>query len=369
MDERIKIAIIAGQLVIGGAERQLYLWLTNLDRARFEPVVITLHPGCGDYWEAPIEALGIPLVRIPHERSQFFRLLKITRALLPFRPQLIHGWHRFSSLYAAASARLLGARSLGGIRHSFAELQRHPLESRLLLNQLDGIIVNSCAVAHQLETAKMKSRVFAVQNAVDIQVEDAATARRQISQRFGITTAAPWLGSVGRLERKKGFDMLLQTMALFKKDYPDFHFLLVGDGPDRQRLEKITDELGLRDCTTFLGEVPGASTWISALDIFCFMSLDEGLPNVILEAAAAALPVAAWRAPFIEEILEDKKMALLAEPGDTEAFRQNLLKLCLSAPLRHTLGQSAQAYVVEKFSLEKYSRRMSEVYEAVLQNR
>ena len=60
MDEKYKVAIIAGQLVIGGEERQLYLWLANMYRKRFDPLVITLNPFHNDSWETPIEALGIP---------------------------------------------------------------------------------------------------------------------------------------------------------------------------------------------------------------------------------------------------------------------------------------------------------------------
>ena len=59
MAEVINVVIIAGQLVVGGAERQLYLWLANLDRNRFDPIVLTLHPGHGEFWEDPIRELGI----------------------------------------------------------------------------------------------------------------------------------------------------------------------------------------------------------------------------------------------------------------------------------------------------------------------
>ena len=368
MGERIRVAIIAGQLVVGGAERQLYLWLANLDRERFQPLVITLHPGCGDYWEAPIEALGIPLVRIPRRSSRILRLVQITRALKPFHPELIHGWHRFSSMYAAAAARLLGAKSLGGIRHSFSEFRRHPLETKLLLNLLDGLISNSSAVAEQLEAVRRRGKpaVFSVQNGVEIQTGDRAAARERIARQFGIPIQPLWLGSIGRLERKKNFDVLIQLSAELKNDLPDFRLLLIGDGPERPHLEAYTKELNISDRVIFLGEQPGAGAWVGALDIFCFASSDEGLPNVVLEAAAASLPVAAWRMPFIEEILEDKKMTLLADPGDISSFRANLQALCRSKPLRSVLGQAASAHVQAHFSLDRYIRRMSEVYEQVL---
>ena len=99
---------MAGQLVVGGAERQLYLWLSHLDRTRFRPVVVTLHPEYGDYWEGPIESLDIPVLRVPRRRNRLWRLAQVVRLLHPFRPSLVHGWHLFASPYAGAAAGCCG---------------------------------------------------------------------------------------------------------------------------------------------------------------------------------------------------------------------------------------------------------------------
>lgn len=97
---------------MGGAEKQLYLWLANLDRESFNPIVLTLHPGYGDYWEKPVEDLGIPLFRINHRKNRFSRLREIRRTLQPFQPQLVHGWHLFSGAYASLVAPRFKAKSL-----------------------------------------------------------------------------------------------------------------------------------------------------------------------------------------------------------------------------------------------------------------
>ncbi|MDD4042907.1 MAG: glycosyltransferase, partial [Anaerolineaceae bacterium] len=96
MDEKRKVAIIAGQLVVGGAERQLYLWLAHMDRDKFDPLVITLHPNHNDYWEKPIEDLGIPLFRVAQRPAKMGRLVEIIKILRSFDPDIIHGWHFFS---------------------------------------------------------------------------------------------------------------------------------------------------------------------------------------------------------------------------------------------------------------------------------
>jgi glycosyltransferase involved in cell wall biosynthesis len=368
MTRRHKIAIIAGQLVVGGAERQLYLWLSNLDRERFQPVVLTLHPGHNDYWEIPIRDLGIPLITIPHRCIRLVRVLDIARVLLSYKPQLIHGWHLFASPYAGLTAKLLGAKSLGGVRGAFRAFRDHSWESRLTLWFVDAIMANSSSVAEQLKAVRWgrKQIVYTVQNAVEDQAGNRLIMREALTRRFGFANRGVWIGSIGRLDPGKRFDNLLKALALLSVEVKDFHFLLVGDGPERGRLERMADELGIRQYVTFTGEVPGASAWLGALDIFCFTSLDEGLPNAVMEAAAAGVSIVSWRVPFIEEILKGREVAYLVEPEDLVGFKNALVALSHSPALRSKLGQAARKHVLEAFSLKKFVQHMTCVYEDLL---
>ena len=139
MKEKVTAAIIAGQLVVGGAEQQLYLWLSHLDRQRFDPVVITLNPG--DYWEKPIEDLGIPLIRVHRNRNRLARLIRIVRILRAYQPSLVHGWHTFSSVYAGFAGKILGIKSLGGMRSSYKTLES-AWETRLMRLSLSLIHIS-----------------------------------------------------------------------------------------------------------------------------------------------------------------------------------------------------------------------------------
>jgi glycosyltransferase involved in cell wall biosynthesis len=159
---------------------------------------------------------------------------------------------------------------------------------------------------------------------------------------------------------------MLRTLALLHDQGTDFHFLLIGDGPQRRRLERLADALGIRRQVTFAGEVPGASAWLCALDVFCFTSLDEGLPNAVMEAAVAGLPIVAWELPFMKELLKDGQVACLVEKGDLTAFKNTLVELIRSPGVRSDLGQAARQHVLHTFSLGSYIRQMTHVYEDVL---
>ena len=361
------IAIIAGQLVVGGAEKQLYLWLANLDRESFNPIVLTLHPGYGDYWEKPVEDLGIPLFRINHRKNRFSRLREIRRTLQPFQPQLVHGWHLFSGAYASLVAPRFKAKSLVGIRSSFESIQ-NSLELRIAECFADAFITNSESAAARIKSEKPSVRqVYVVPNAVIVDFEAREAVREKLKQELGLRPDALWLIAIGRMEQLKHFDELLEVAASLREKHCNFQLILIGGGAEESHLKQLSQQLRLEDYVRITGEIPNANRWLKGFDIFCMPSVSEGLPNVVMEAAAAGLPIVTWQLPFYEELLTPSETALMAAPGDRAGFEQAVLKLINDQSLREELGAAAQAQITEKFSLDRYIQNMTRVYEMMLQ--
>ena len=367
MPTSTNIAILAGQLVVGGAERQLYLWLANLDRERFNPIVLTLHPGFGDYWEKPIDDLGIPLFRINQRNNRISRLREIQRILQPFQPQLVHGWHLFSGAYASLVAPHFKAKSLVGIRSSFESIQ-NSLELRIAQYFADAFIANSESAAARIKSEKPSIRhVYVVPNAVIADFESRETVRQRLIRELGLRPDALWLVAVGRLEQLKHFDELLEVAASLQDKQCNFHLILIGGGPEESALIQLSQQLHLEDCVRFTGEIPNAIRLLKGFDIFCMTSFLEGLPNVVMEAAAAGLPIVTWQLPFYEELLTPGETALMAAPGDRASFEQAVQAFINDQHLRERLGAAAQAQVIEKFNLDRYIQNMTKVYETMLQ--
>lgn len=361
------IAIIAGQLVVGGAEKQLYLWLANLDRESFNPIVLTLHPGYGDYWEKPVEDLGIPLFRINHRKNRFSRLREIRRTLQPFQPQLVHGWHLFSGAYASLVAPRFKAKSLVGIRSSFESIQ-NSLELRIAERFADAFITNSESAAARIKSEKPSVRqVYVVPNAVIVDFEAREAVREKLKQELGLRPDALWLIAIGRMEQLKHFDELLEVAASLREKHCNFQLILIGGGAEESYLKQLSQQLRLEDYVRITGEIPNANRWLKGFDIFCMPSVSEGLPNVVMEAAAAGLPIVTWQLPFYEELLTPGETALMAAPGDRASFEQAVQAFINDQHLRERLGAAAQAQVTEKFSLDHYIQNMTKVYETMLQ--
>jgi len=368
MIDQKPIAIIAGQLVVGGAERQLYLWLSHLDQRRFKPVVVTLHPYHDDYWEKPIEEFGIPLLRVSQKSNRLQRLSEIVKLLRPFKPELIHGWHFFASAYAGLAANILRVPCLGGIRSSYQADQKG-LETFLVQRFCEAVVANSnsAAQAYRLSMGKRNQTVFTVPNAIGNSYKSREIVRDELSARFSLPGEKLWICSIGRMDPLKRFDLLLEMAAGLKTSAENFHVVLIGDGPEKTRLESLSESIGINDRVTFLGEVPNASDLLKGMDIFCFPSTSEGLPNVIMEAAAAGLPVVAWKLPFIEELLPEESMSLLSEPGDLDSMLEHLSELIDSQSIRRNIGMAGQKHILTNFGIERYVREMTSVYDLVME--
>ena len=367
MDEKRKVTIIAGQLVVGGAERQLYLWLAHMDRDKFDPLVITLHPDHEDYWEKPIEDLGVPLFRVSQKPAKLVRLAEIIRILRSFKPDVIHGWHFFSSVYAGLAARFLGVPCLGGIRSEYSPHYKG-LDTYIIKANCSAVVANSIAAADAYHTALGRKRqaIFTVPNAVMDYPMNRDTLREELAVSHNLPGDALWICSVGRMDPLKRFDFLLEMAARLRDEDPKFHVILIGDGPERARLEDLASSMDVVDKVSFLGEIPNAGRWMNAMDIFCFPSTSEGLPNAVMEAAAAGLPIVAWRLPFCEELLPDKSQAMLVEPGNLEDMSLALSNLLDSGDLRTQIGAAARSHIMEHFGLERYIQNMTTVYDYVI---
>lgn len=127
--------------------------------------------------------------------------------------------------------------------------------------------------------------------------------------------------------------------------------------------------MGIEHKVLFAGEIPNAALYLKALDIFVFTSLDEGLPNVILEAGAAGLPIITWDLPFYREIIPKQQDGFLVPSGDIETFAFTLSKLLINPQIRSDVGSNARASILNSFGLGRYIENMTSVYESIVQTK
>jgi glycosyltransferase involved in cell wall biosynthesis len=209
--------------------------------------------------------------------------------------------------------------------------------------------------------AAPQERITVIPNAIDL-----STIEQLKSEPVaGIPPKAPGrlrLISVGRLAPQKAHHDLIAAFALAAKKAPqDLELVILGEGPERQRLEALREELGLTDQILLPGAVANPYAWLAQADIFALASHWEPFGIVITEALAVGLPVISTATDGGRDILEGTRAGILVPAGDVAALAQAIADLVSNAPKRAALSRVARSLAAQ-FDVSSVVPR----YEAVL---
>lgn len=206
-------------------------------------------------------------------------------------------------------------------------------------------------------------RIEVVHNAIDPQwgrrdVEASAALRAKL----GIGPEKRVALIVGRLSAEKDHGTLLEALRRVRSMTPEAHLAIVGDGPERPRIEAAVRALGLAGAVTLTGQVPSAEPYYGIADICVLSSLSEGSPNALLEAMAAGTPVVATAVGGIPEMVTNGESALLIQPGDCQAMTGAIAALLADGELARRLAARAREVVLKRHAPEARTRRLVEIY-------
>ena len=176
------------------------------------------------------------------------------------------------------------------------------------------------------------------------------------------------IGAASRLSPEKGFDLLLRAVAQLRERGVALRVLLVGDGPSRPALERLSRELHLDEAVEFAGEVPYARVpgMLQRLAIFAMPSTWEGFGVAAVDAAAMKLPAVASNIHGIPDVVLDGVTGLLVPPNDTSAFADAVLQLVAQPRLRELMGEAGRAYVEREYRWQDNAALMECLYDEML---
>ena len=346
--EPIPIAFCITELDRGGAERAFTRLILGLDRQKWLPKVFCLGPH--GYFADLLEAGDVPVECFgARGLASFPRLIwRLTRSLRQFRPRLLQSFLFHGNIAGRLAARLAGVPVvISGIR--VAE-RRSPWYGRLD-RWTNGLVDHNVCVSQGVadfaisETKLKPGKVSVIPNGVDFRLfHDAISADRSL---LGLKPVDPVVITVGRLEPQKGGVHFLDAAAIVLKKVPNCQFLIVGDGPDRKSLESHAAALGIAASVTFTGARPDVPELLKASDVFVLASLWEGMPNALLEAMAAGLPVVATAVEGSSEIVTNDVNGLLVELRNGGDLAQALIRV-LNSPSDCTRFSAAAQQTVQK---------------------
>jgi glycosyltransferase involved in cell wall biosynthesis len=190
----------------------------------------------------------------------------------------------------------------------------------------------------------------------------------RLRERLSIPEGVPVILALGRLSREKGHRDLIEAAAILRDRRPalPFRLVLAGDGPERARLESACRRLGLQDAVVLAGHQPDVRPFYAMARLLALPSHSEGSPNVVLEAMAAGVPLAATAVGGIPEIVRDGVNGLLVPPRDPGRMAGAMARLLEERSLADTLSTAARNTVAEDHSPDRRRVRLLRLYRDVL---
>jgi glycosyltransferase involved in cell wall biosynthesis len=219
-----------------------------------------------------------------------------------------------------------------------------------------------------------RERIEIIHNAIDPQwgaygrIPEAAAALRA---GLGIGAEKKIILSVGRLSREKDHRTLLEVVnelrtAAWNETAPRTHLVVVGDGPERPRIEETIRALDLGDAVTLVGQVPTAEPYYGIAGVSVLSSLSEGCPNALLESMAARVPVVATSVGGIPEIVSHEESALLVNPRDRAGMTRAIQAILTNESLARSLAARACERILACHTPDSRARRLVELYRRIL---
>jgi glycosyltransferase involved in cell wall biosynthesis len=366
----------------GGMSRHVVDLAAHLPGDRYELVGVLAPPD--DRLEREFHRVGVPFV--PVEMADGIDLLADLGTVRTLRsdlealsPDLVHFHSNKAAFVGRRAVRRLAARPATAFTaHNYPSFERSGFVRRTLGRRalarvgadVDRTIAVSFALAGDLveNVGFDPAKVAVVHNGIDAAAVAAGStpeAGRALREATGIPADAVVVGTIGRLVRDKGLDVLFRALGSLVDRHQELHCVVVGDGPDETRLREVAASLRIEDRVVFAGFVDDVGPWLAAMDVFALPTLVEAFGMSALEAMAAGVPIVASSVGGVPEVVADDTTGMLVDPGDANALADTLSWLITDPGLRTRLADQARVSA-RRFSLEAMADGTARVYDEAL---
>lgn len=345
-------------------------------------VVAPRYPGVLDSEEG---VLRVPGLRAPTHHAYVLPMAwwpGVASAVAALQLDVFHAQHPLLLGGAAARWARRSKRPLVFTYHTHYDRYAHyvPGPTRLVArlairqaaafaNRADLVVAPGPAVVRALCAQGVQTRIAIVPTGVPLPMSSAAPRRMTCRHGLGLDAGEPLCLSVGRLAKEKNQAFLLSAFVHVLRDLPSARLVLVGDGDDRPRLERLAHSLGIRGCVRFVGAVPHVAVghYYQAADLFLFPSTSETQGIVVLEALAAGLPVVAVTSDAAADLLGDCQGGILT-PEDPVAFAASVVDLW-GQPQRRQGMAEAGGRIAARYAPDACAATMLDLYEELVRSR
>ena len=300
-----------------------------------------------------------------------YQLLRLATFLRKGRFDVVHTHDLWSNLMGVPAAKLARVPVVISSQRDLSHLPWYSAKRRSWLRRIqrlsDIVVVNAEAIREQLIGADdlPAEKLRVIHNGVDVDMFAAVSRSRDGSSDRKKSVVL--VGNMG--SDVKGHRDLIAAAPTVIREFPDVHFVFVGDGTLREEFEAQVRELGIEESFAFLGRRGDVPEILASSDIGVLPSRAEGLPNALLEYMAAGLPVVVSNVGGNGEVVKDGVSGLLVPAGDPSRLADALLHYLRDPDFAHRLGNNGRERVRQEFSFESLVDRVEALYTEQLQQR
>jgi glycosyltransferase involved in cell wall biosynthesis len=346
---------------IGGAERAVYQLALHQQRSGRVAAAIGFGQAGGHFFDRAREN-GIPVADFALRNGRDLTgLRRATRILDAYD---VHHFHAPELVLMLASLRTSATRIYTHRAGRVVYRGRRALRYRILgwlLRRFDAITGSRQAASaiHDLYGIP-RERIYETFNGIDPALLAPRLSPAAVRADFGFSPNAVLVGTAGRLRKLKRVDALIEAAGALRPG--NWKVVVIGDGPDRVRLERLAQQSPAAARIHFVGMQPRIGNWLSALDVFVLATgPEESFGNAAVEAMAAGLPTVVFGdSPALTEHAIDRETGfVVGTPGE---LAERLQELIDDRPLRDRIGAAAAAFAVSRYSMDRVVDRFDAVY-------
>jgi len=357
-NSQLTIAHVLTSLCVGGGERVALLLAAGQARAGHRVSVVSFEEPPNGSLGREFSDAGVTIHRVPKRRGFDFTLPP--RLALLFRREridVVHTHNPLPLIYAPLAAKSAGARVVH-TKHGPHPDKAHRLWMRRIgafaADAFVAVSEATGAFAEQLREVSSR-KLDVIINATDLErfCPD-ETRRHQVRARWGVDEGDWVIGTVGRMAPVKNHALLVRAVAPLLGE--GVRLVIAGDGPEAAATAALVEELEVTPFVNLLGETRDVPDVLRGLDVFALSSHVEGLPLVLAEAMATALPVVATAVGGVPQVVADGDSGRLVPAGDERALRAALRALEGDRPKARQFGARGRQLAEERYSAERMGR-------------
>lgn len=365
----MRILYLSTSMGMGGADQQILGLALGMRRRGHEVRIVTLAPLGRMGAEAAREGIAIESLELRRHPTDLARIVRLVRLVRAWRPDVLHSHLVHANLLASALRPVTRVPVLLATIHSIHDGGRLRRAAYRLTSPLVDrfTIISRVAAARWVETGAVPAdRLVVVPNAVDTsRFRRLPEARASMRAALGVGDEFVWL-AVGRFEEAKDHPTLIAACRRLAERRPASRLLLVGEGSLQRDVERLVREAGMEDRVRLLGVRRDVPELMSAADAYVLSSAWEGVPVVLLEAAATELPIVATRVGGVADTVEDGDTGFLVPPGDPAALAAAMERMeCQPATVRAAMGARGRALVERRFGTDGLMTTWERLYSAL----